>query len=116
MTATHPRRVWRGANNERTETMSSTEPIYTPPPIAGYRKLSQAEVDLMNEIKAKGDEIGALVEKLRKHHDTQRATPPGNPLGLIEPGLDQRCVSIGATEIQTGIMWLVRAVARPTNF
>lgn len=77
----------------------NNEPIYTPPPVTGYRKLSQGEVDLMNEIKAKGDDLGELVAQMR---------------GAV--ALDQRAVSIGATEIQTGIMWLVRAVAKPTNF
>lgn len=77
----------------------SNDPIYTPPPVTGYRKLSQGEVDLMNEIKAKGDELGELVAQMRG-----------------SGSLDQRAVSIGATEIQTGLMWLVRAVAKPTNF
>lgn len=67
--------------------------------IAGYRELSQAEIDAMNEIKAKGAELGALVEKLR-----------------ATPGLDQRWVSIGATDLQTGLMALTRAVAQPTSF
>ena len=80
------------------------EAIYTPPPVTGYRKLTQTEVDLMNEIKAKGDEMGALVTKLRGMNDPAHVK------------LDQRWVSIGATDIQTGVMALVRAVAQPTNF
>ena len=67
--------------------------------IKGYRELSQEEIDLMNEVKAKGVELGALVEKLRSV-DT----------------LDQRWVSIGATDLQTGLMALVRSVAQPTSF
>ena len=67
--------------------------------IKGYRELSQEEIDLMNEIKMKGVELGALVEKLR-------ATST----------LDQRWVSIGATDLQTGLMALTRAVAQPTFF
>lgn len=67
--------------------------------IKGYRDLSQAEIDAMNAIKAKGEELGALVASLR-----------GNS------ALDQRWVSIGATDLQTGIMALVRAVAQPTTF
>lgn len=67
--------------------------------IAGYRELSQEEIDAMNEIKAKGVELGALVEKLR-----------------ATPGIDQRWVSIGATDLQTGLMALTRAVAQPTFF
>ena len=67
--------------------------------IKGYRDLSQAEIDAMNAIKAKGEELGALVASLR-----------GNG------ALDQRWVSIGATDLQIGIMALVRAVAQPTTF
>jgi len=67
--------------------------------IKGYRDLSQAEIDAMNAIKAKGEDLGALVASLRGNAD-----------------LDQRWVSIGATDLQTGIMALVRAVAQPTTF
>ncbi len=67
--------------------------------IKGYRELSQTEIDAMNEIKAKGAELGELVEKLRGTE-----------------GLDQRWVSIGATDFQTGLMALTRAVAKPTFF
>lgn len=67
--------------------------------IKGYRELSQAEIDLMNEIKTKGAELGDLVAKLR-----------------AAEGLDQRWISIGATDFQTGLMALTRGVARPTFF
>ena len=67
--------------------------------IKGYRELSEAEISAMNEIKMKGAEIGELVAKLK---DTE--------------GLDQRWVSIGATDLQTGLMALTRAVAKPTFF
>lgn len=67
--------------------------------IKGYRELSQAEIDLMNEIKAKGIELGELVSKLR-----------------ATEGLDHRWVSIGATDLQTGLMALTRGVAQPTFF
>lgn len=67
--------------------------------ISGYRELSQVEIDRMNEIKAKGAELGELVAKLR-----------------ATEGLDQRWLSIGATDLQTGLMALTRAVAQPTLF
>jgi hypothetical protein len=67
--------------------------------ITGYRELSQAEIDLMNEIKAQGVRLSELVAKLRSAE-----------------GLDQRWVSIGATDMQTGLMALTRAVAQPTTF
>ncbi len=67
--------------------------------IKGYRELSQTEIDLMNEIKQKGSELGELVEKLKS-----------------TDGLDKRWVSIGATDLQTGLMALTRSVAQPTTF
>lgn len=67
--------------------------------IKGYRELTQIEIDLMNEIKTKGAELGELVNKLR-----------------TTEGLDQRWVSIGATDFQTGLMALTRSVAQPTFF
>ena len=67
--------------------------------ITGYRDLSQAEIDAMNEIKAMGEQIGELVKKLRS-----------------QDGLDQRWVSIGATHMQEGLMAMTRGVAQPTSF
>lgn len=67
--------------------------------IKGYRELSQEEIDLMNTINTKGIELGELVAKLR-----------------ATEGLDQRWVSIGATDMQTGLMALTRGVAQPTFF
>jgi len=67
--------------------------------IKGYRELDEAEIALMNLVKEKGKELGLLVEKLRA---TQ--------------AIDQRWVSIGATHLQTGLMALNRAIARPDFF
>lgn len=67
--------------------------------IKGYRELSQAEIDLMNEIKGKGAELGDLIAKLR-----------------AAESVDQRWISIGATDLQTGLMALTRGVAQPTFF
>lgn len=67
--------------------------------IKGYRELDQAEIDLMNEIKQQGVVLGELVDKLRNKGFT-----------------DQRWVSIGATDLQTGLMALTRAVAKPSFF
>lgn len=67
--------------------------------IKGYRYLSEEEIAAMNEVKQKGAELGELVEKLQSNKD-----------------LDQRWVSMGKTELQKGIMSLVRAIAKPTSF
>jgi hypothetical protein len=69
------------------------------PKIIGYRQLTEAEAALMNQIKKHGMELAELVNKLR-----QNGT------------LDQRWVAIGTTDLQTGLMALVRAVAQPTTF
>lgn len=69
------------------------------PKITGYRQLNEQEAALMNEIKAHGVALGELVAKLR-----------------ATTGLDQRWVSIGATDLQTGLMALTRGVAQPTTF
>ena len=67
--------------------------------ITGYRQLTEEEVSLMNEIKEQGIKLGQLVAMLR-----------------AVPECDQRWISIGATDLQTGLMALTRAVARPTTF
>ena len=69
------------------------------PKVTGYRQLNAAEAALMNDIKSHGVQLGELVAKLRS----------------IE-GIDQRWVSVGATDLQTGLMALTRGVARPTTF
>lgn len=67
--------------------------------IKGYRELTESEISVMNDIKAQGEQLGALVATLKQM-----------------PELDQRWVSIGATDLQTGLMALVRAVEKPTTF
>ena len=69
------------------------------PKITGYRQLNEAEADLINAIKEEGEELNRLITALRAGVE-----------------IDQRWVSIGATDLQTGMMALVRAVARPTTF
>lgn len=72
---------------------------FVQPKVTGYRQLNETEAALMNEIKAHGAALGELVAKLR-----------------ATDGLDQRWINIGATDLQTGTMALVRAVAQPTTF
>lgn len=67
--------------------------------ITGYRELTQTEIDAMNIVKAKGVELGQIVQDLRAIDE-----------------LDQRWVSIGATHLQEGLMALTRAIAKPTSF
>ena len=67
--------------------------------IKGYRDLSQEEIDLMNHIKTIGVKLGELTTELKNL-----------------PEVDQRWLAIGTTDLQTGLMALTRAVARPTTF
>lgn len=72
---------------------------FVQPKITGYRQLSEEDAALMNEIKAHGIKLGELIDKLRSLDH-----------------LDQRWLSIGTTDLQTGLMALTRAVAQPTSF
>ena len=67
--------------------------------IKGYRDLTQSEIDAMNAIKAKAEEVGMLIEELESNKD-----------------LDQRFVALAKTDLQVGFMKAVRAVAKPGSF
>ena len=67
--------------------------------IKGYRELSQTEIDMMNRIKALGEQLDVLTTDLRS-----------------EFGSDKRWLEEGKTDLQKGIMCLVRSVAKPTTF
>lgn len=93
--------------------------------IKGYRELTQAEVDLMNRIKAKGAELLALQDELmdligEQLTDKQLAAASNDESGEAEIEYNRflaaepfRWAAIGKTDIQTGVMALVRAVAQP---
>ena len=91
--------------------------------ITGYRELSQEEIDLMNRIKAKGSELLALHAELQFMLHTQKTHKEinaGTESGRAEferfcNAEPLRWASIGKTDIQTGIMALVRAVAQPAG-
>jgi hypothetical protein len=85
--------------------MSDTH--FIQPKITGYRQLSTEEVALMNEGKALAEACGNYISKLRTYN--------GDPAAPL-PKLDQRWVSIGATDIQTGFMAVIRGIAQPTTF
>ena len=98
--------------------------------IAGYRELSQQEIDLMNRIKAKGAELlelqAELVDMLKLQEVAKinamdqastsdveaEAKAEFNRFQAAEPF---RWSAIGKTDLQTGIMALVRAVAQPAG-
>ncbi|MND21565.1 hypothetical protein D3C87_930350 [compost metagenome] len=91
--------------------------------ISGYRELSQEEVDLMNRIKAKGSELLELHAELVAHIKIQRQACvveemfvdviDPDELARLDAAEPHRWAAMGKTDIQTGIMALVRAVAQP---
>ena len=99
--------------------------------ITGYRELSAEEIDLMNRIKAKGAELLALQAELVTLLEAQHRSKKGGNLFSESPysnAADQRAelkrfeaaepmrwAAIAKTDIQTGIMALVRAVAQPAG-
>lgn len=67
--------------------------------IAGYRDLSQAEIDLMNEVKAHEAKWNGIVDRLKGMGST----------------VDQRNVALAATEGENAYMRAVRAIAQPAR-
>lgn len=98
--------------------------------IKGYRELSQVEIDLMNRIKAKGSDLLQLQAELvgllktsevMKFNAVDKAQNNDSEHGAQEELLrfqnaePYRWAAIGKTDIQTGIMAMVRAVAQPSE-
>ncbi|AXI04363.1 Acb2/Tad1 domain-containing protein [Aquirhabdus parva] len=110
--------------------------------IKGYRDLSQEEIDLMNRIKAKGSELLELQAELMCRLNTDLSIKNGqigtyesyynlapndataykvfneakDELARFKAAEPQRWAAIGKTDIETGIMALVRSIAQPAPF
>ena len=67
--------------------------------ITGYRDLSQEEINLMNRVKDAGSGLENLIAGMRQ-----------------VDGVDGRWLSIAQTDLQKGLMALVRSIAKPTSF
>ena len=67
--------------------------------ITGYNTLSQNQIDLLNKVKAKGNELQAIYDELSELEFT-----------------DKRWVNIGRTELQQGIMAWGRSITNPNSF
>ena len=97
--------------------------------ISGYRELTQAEIELMNEIKSFGPQLKALIDKINAHINKQYMLAGGfdeemeqirerneeeyERLLQSEP---ERWAFLGSDSLQQGLMFLTRAVAQPTFF
>jgi hypothetical protein len=88
----------------------NTNTHFVQPKITGYRQLSEEEVALMNECKALAEQCGAYIAKLRGYTEAAAITNNSGPT------LDQRWISIGATDLQRGFMAVIRGIAQPTTF
>lgn len=100
------------------------------PKITGYRQLNDEEAQLMNLVKAKGQELGALLNKVETYLAAQRldaervsAGPEGADsdagkaeLARIDAAQPGRWLNIGRTDLQTGVMAVIRAIAQPGGF
>lgn len=105
--------------------------------ISGYRELTADEVALMNEIKGLGVAFELILNKVQTHIAKQHekawegvdrnvvlmSNPPVQPspsdASLYERLINatpERFAALAKTEIQTGLMYLTRAVAQPTTF
>jgi hypothetical protein len=90
--------------------------------IKGYRDLSKVEIDLINEIKAKAEEVGELVKRLERLHkaeaDEVRSHLENDEFSAWVDSINEarRWSAVAKTQIQQGFMALIRAVARPTTF
>ncbi len=67
--------------------------------IAGYRELGQSEIELINEIKLQGNNLGLVFDMLEQ-----------------SPDIDKRWLAIAKIDLQKGFSALIRSIARPTTF
>lgn len=66
--------------------------------ISGYRDLTQEDIDLMNEVK-------------RQERDMLTAFAAFEQ----DDRFNKRSLALARTNLQTGYMWLIRALARPNG-
>lgn len=71
--------------------------------IKGYRDLDEGEIEVMNALKEGEAHLGQLLTAIEN--------------GMADHGDKEagRWLSIARTHLETGIMYAIKAVARPTN-
>lgn len=91
--------------------------------IKGYRELSKEEIDLMNRIKEHGETTaGLLAEVAQLRHTHLQHDSYGVPFARTDDLTGEqanesfRCLDLAKSQLQTGQMWFVRAVALPDSF
>jgi hypothetical protein len=101
--------------------------------IKGYRDLSQDEIDMMNKVKNKGEELRALIAEVAAtvvrpiQIMTDDASTDGEGEHALVAGLELPSLETGAdspthwirsadTSFRCGLMFLTRAIAQPTSY
>ena len=93
------------------------------PKVSGYRKLSDDEALLMNEAKEAGEALMTVHAKIKAHVAGQRhtchtallASERSEESARLDNAEPERWLAMARTDIQVGVMKLVRAVAQPTG-
>lgn len=87
------------------------------PEIKGYRQLSAEEVALINRIKQAGNDLQLLIDEVESLHVLQ-LHPEQDPemRQRVLRAQAERWRAMARTDLQNGIMKLVRAVAQPEGF
>ena len=98
--------------------------MHVPPPVTGYRALTDVEVSMINRIKAAGAALEALVAEVDMHLEAQaersRYQLDGNAavaeVARIRRAEPARWMAMARSDLQTGLMKLTRAIAQPSTF
>ena len=87
--------------------------------IKTYRELSQTEIDLMNECKMLEAQYHELHAKIHSHVSVQAHTAEGSDNVVEQDRLKDsapfRWLAVSKTNVEQGMMALVRAVAQPAT-
>jgi hypothetical protein len=78
--------------------------------ITGYRELTEADIALMNKIKAQGEATRELIAEVNAN------TAANNVVHGTPDSEANRWAAVAKTQLQQGYMALTRAVALPTTF
>ena len=74
--------------------------------IKGYRKLSDDEIELINKCKAMGQSLQDLINEVHDYVGSDNNDQYADP----------RWLAMATTDLQVGIMKLVRSIAKPEGF